>query len=299
MAQKPMLADHITDINKIRFPVLASRKLDGLRATVQEGQLLSRSLKPLPNVHVQERFKGLPDGLDGELIVGNPTAKDAFRKTESLVMSDDKIEGLKDLYLWTFDRLPSPGNQVSFTERLASAYLIADAFPLVKKVEHIWVTDVKQLEALEEKWLDEGNEGVMVRDPNGLYKNGRSTEKQGILLKLKRMLDSEAIIDDSYEQMHNDNDEFTNELGRTARSREKAGLVPMGVLGGFFVHDVKTGVEFKVGSGFDAAERETIWSNKDSYIGKQIKYQYFPTGSKEKPRHPVFLGFRDARDTGE
>ena len=35
-------------------------------------------------------FKGLPEGLDGELIVGDPIAPDAYRQTVSVVMSDDK-----------------------------------------------------------------------------------------------------------------------------------------------------------------------------------------------------------------
>lgn len=296
MLLKPMLADPITDINKLRLPVLASRKLDGIRATMQDGQLTSRSLKPIPNVHTQARFKGLPDGLDGELIVGNPTAPDAFRRTESLVMSDEKTEGLEELYWWVFDRI----SLEPFKERLAWATGIANiSQSRLRPVEHLLISSVAELEALEEKWLDEGNEGVMVRDPIGKYKHGRSTEKQGILLKLKRFLDSEAIIVGAFEQMHNDNVAFENELGRTARSSAQAGLVGAGVLGGFTVQDKVTGVEFNVGTGFDAAQRETYWSNKDQLIGKQIKYKYFPSGSKDKPRHPVFLGFRDARDTGE
>jgi len=296
MLLKPMLADPITDINKLRLPVLASRKLDGIRATMQEGQLISRSLKPIPSVHTQARFKGLPNGLDGELIVGNPTAPDAFRKTESLVMSDEKTEGLDHLYWWIFDHMLL---QEPFLVRLNEAVHQSQKHPYTKTVEHLKISSVAELQALEEKWLDEGNEGVMVRDPAGKYKHGRSTEKQGILLKLKRFLDSEAIIVGAFEQMHNDNVAFENELGRTARSSAQAGLVGAGVLGGFTVQDKVTGVEFNVGTGFDAAQRETYWSNKDQLIGKQIKYKYFPSGSKDKPRHPVFLGFRDARDTGE
>ena len=112
MTFRPMLAGTHTDVAKLIFPLLASQKLDGLRATVQGGVLLSRSLKPLPNKYVQELFGKLPEGLDGELVVGNPFAPDAFRKTTSLVMSDDKpldFFGDEELVYHVFDKFGSEG----------------------------------------------------------------------------------------------------------------------------------------------------------------------------------------------
>ena len=67
MTFRPMLASHCKDMSNLRFPVLVSKKLDGVRASVQGGRLMSRSLKPIPNENVQAMFKGLPEGLDGEL----------------------------------------------------------------------------------------------------------------------------------------------------------------------------------------------------------------------------------------
>ena len=94
--------------------------------------------------------------------------------------------------------------------------------------------------------------------------------------------------------MFNANEAFGNELGRTARSSAKAGLVPKGTLGGFEVRDLKTGVNFSIGAGFTAAERKQFWDNAP--IGQTVKYKYFPSGSKDKPRHPIYLGMRDRRD---
>ena len=82
---KPMLATDAV-LEKLRFPLLASPKLDGVRAIVRDGVVYSRSNKPIPNVFVQETFKGL-DHADGELIVGLPTAKDCMQATMSGVMS--------------------------------------------------------------------------------------------------------------------------------------------------------------------------------------------------------------------
>ena len=48
-AFKPLLASP-ADLSTLRFPVLASPKLDGVRAIVKDGVVLSRSLKKIPNL---------------------------------------------------------------------------------------------------------------------------------------------------------------------------------------------------------------------------------------------------------
>lgn len=304
MPFKPMLAGTHTDVAKLIFPLLASQKLDGLRATAQDGVLLSRSLKPLPNKYVQELYKNLPTGLDGELIVGDPFAPDAFRKTTSLVMSDDKpLHFFSEvLRLHVFDKF---GSEV-FAERLNKAVQSVCSFNnradtpgatlVVTVVPHILMNSIEELNAFEAEMLGKGAEGVMVRTPDGPYKQGRATEKSGWLVKVKRFVDSEAIVLSSFEEMHNDNEEETNELGRTRRSSKAEGLAPSGRLGGFNVRDLKTGVEFSVGSGFTAELKDQYWKHRENLVDGIIKYKYFPSGGKDKPRHPIFLGFRDERD---
>jgi DNA ligase-1 len=291
-----MLAATMKDTSKLRFPLLASQKLDGLRASVQGGRLVSRTLKDIPNKFVQELFKGLPEGLDGELIVGDPCAPDAFRKTTSLVMSDDKpldwFEGA-ELQLHVFDKIGPLGFRFRL---LASNEDCADpSWPTVP-VSHVLVNSIEELDAYEAEMLAKGAEGVMLRKIDGPYKEGRSTENEGYLVKVKRFVDSEAIVLDSFEEMHNDNEKEVNELGRTKRSSAKEGLVPSGVLGGLTVRDLTTQVEFNIGSGFDAAEKHALWRGRKNLQGRIVKYKSFPSGGKDKPRHPVFLGFRDVRD---
>jgi DNA ligase-1 len=91
---KPMLAGK-TDGKNLTFPVLASPKLDGVRAIIINGRVMSRSLKEIPNTHVQKLFgKKQYEGLDGELIVGAPTAPNVYRRTMSGVMSADEEPGV-------------------------------------------------------------------------------------------------------------------------------------------------------------------------------------------------------------
>ena len=93
-----MLAIEV-DFNKLRYPVYTQSKLDGIRVIIKDGVVYSRSLKAIPNKHVQALFRNL-HGLDGELIVGNVTAHDVFQKTTSGVMSKD---GEPDVTLYAFD----------------------------------------------------------------------------------------------------------------------------------------------------------------------------------------------------
>ena len=289
MPLMPMLAGKVQDVNALRYPVLASPKLDGIRGTMQGGVLLSRSLKPIANKNVQKKFAHLPEGSDGEFIVGDPTAKECYQKTNSVIMSHDKPAD--DVRFYAFDML----RDFPFSNRHKQLILELNV-PHVVIVPQVTINNADDLLTVEAAWLEDGYEGVMVRDPQGPYKHGRSSTKEGILLKLKRFEDAEAEIIGCYEEMKNNNEEFRNELGRTARSTAKAGLVGKGTLGGFDVRDLDSGVEFQVGSGFDAAQRKDFWSRRETLRGKIIKYKSFKIGVKDKPRHPIFLGFRSKED---
>jgi len=74
MAEKkirPLLAVDVP-LEKIKYPILVSPKLDGIRAMRVDGVLRSRSGKPIRNEHTQEVLDcPTLDGLDGELISGS------------------------------------------------------------------------------------------------------------------------------------------------------------------------------------------------------------------------------------
>jgi DNA ligase-1 len=293
-----MLASHCKDTSKLKFPVLASEKLDGVRATIQGGKLLSRSLKPIPNINVQKLFKGLPEGFDGELIFGEPTSPTAYRDTVSIVMSDDKpADGVR---LHVFDQFNDQPFQTRF-ERVRLWFMTQLKVIPVTVVAHTLIKSIEELDAFEAAALESGQEGVMIRSLDGPYKQGRSSEREQYLLKLKRFEDCEAVVTGTYELQHNSNDSFVNELGRTARSTAKAGKVGLDSLGGFTVRGLGEpydGIEFDVanGTGMTQALRKQWWGERDSFVGRIMKVKYFPTGGKDRPRHPLWLGWRDERD---
>lgn len=291
---KPMLAVDCGPVERLSFPLVASPKLDGVRAVKGRDTLLSRSLKPIPNARVQTIFYGLPENLDGELLAGSPCAPDVYRKTVSMVMSQDvNIDGLK---YWLFDIQEDAPWETRHAHLCTVAADLEARGAQVELVPQVTVNSLPELLVLETEWVSKGYEGAILRQPGSPYKHGRSTVKEGYLLKLKRFKDGEAVVIGFTELMHNANEATVNELGRTSRSHSKAGMVPTGTLGTLVVRDVKTHVDFEIGTGFTAAERFDLWHSAERLKGRLAKYKHFPVGAKDKPRHPVFLGWRDERD---
>lgn len=288
---RPLLAGKVARLSDLSYPVLMSQKLDGVRATVQGGQLLSRTLKPIPNRFVQAAFAGLPDGYDGELIAGDPTAPDAYRRTVSIVMSDDKPLGDVRFHLFDcYSYSPAP-----FYIRIKAVQYAVEhlsAMPLAY-VEHVEIANAEDLQHALEFMVANGAEGVMTRDPQGRYKEGRSTPKDQILTKHKLFEDADAVVIGTYELLQNNNPAMTNALGRTERSTAKAGKTGRNTLGGFNLRDCVSGVEFSCGTGLDDDTRAKLWAVRDTLVGKVVTYKYFPTGSDTRPRFPVFMRFRE------
>lgn len=298
---RPMLAETLPDVNNAKVPLVASAKLDGIRCLNRLKTPLSRSLKVIPNRFIQACLGDQPllEGLDGELTVGSPTAHDVYRVTNSAVMSHS---GEPEFTWRIFDKFDA---EAGFLSRLTEAKVAVDRWNdkfggrlhfSVEMHPHSVIKTVENLIEYEEACLSIGYEGLILRDINGPYKHGRSTLKEGWMLKLKRFVDSEANIIGFEELMHNDNAAFTNELGQTARSTLEQNLRESGMLGALIVESSEYPKSFKIGTGFDMGLRKLLWDNRHSYLGKQVKYKHFPIGVKDVPRHPVFLGFRHEDD---
>ncbi len=286
------------------FPYLVSPKIDGLRAYVKDGVVLSKTGKPIPNQHVQRLFGHL-HGADAELAVGPMNAQseddDVFARSRGPIMS---IHQEADFQLYVFDRWDTP--KIPAIERVRFCAGVPDAWKAISNtgvnfVVHHLVRTSEQVEECLENYLSDRFEGLMLRRADSHYKYGTSTEREGALLKLKPMETAEAIILAVVEQQTNLNEKTRDEQGYAKRSASAAGKVNNGTFGAFLVRDLITGVEFSVGMGpgLTAAMRADLWSRRETLPGQIITYRFQRIGSQVAPRLPAFLRFRDAIDTDE
>lgn len=287
---KPLLACE-ADLEKLEYPLWASPKIDGIRAIVFGGKVYSRKLIEIPNQYVQAHFSPWAHQLDkhdGELIVGKPYGEGVFSRTTSGVMSK---EGTPTFTFYVFDivaEIPHYSKRYNYILRLS-----AHADPhFVKVLKQHWVEDEEELLDYERAMLEKGYEGLVLRSPEGRYKYGRSTVKEGIMLKLKRFTDEEAVVVGFEEQMHNGNEATKDNLGRTKRSSHKANKTGKDTLGKLVCESPHYTETFKIGTGFTAEQREIIWQHQATFFGATVKFKHQPYGQKDRPRNPVFLGWR-------
>jgi len=255
MIFKPMLAGE-ADLSRLEFPLYASVKLDGVRAIVRDGVVYSRNNKPIPNQYVQAAFKNF-EHYDGELILGEPTAKDCYRQTVSAVMSNNAVNGA-NVRFHVFDHVGS------LFAPYRQRYCLLKAAPFVTPLPQRLVHTIDELLAYELAELAAGHEGLIIREVDAPYKMGRSSTREGYLLKLKRFKDAEFTVVGFEERMHNGNEATVNELGRTARSSHQANMVGRGDLGALICQ--YGAMTFNVGTGFSDAERSEIWEHRHQLV---------------------------------
>jgi DNA ligase-1 len=379
---KPTLAATIEQESQLQFPLLASPKLDGIRALGSAEGLRSRTLKPIPNQAIQSAWQAalsanasnahLFHGFDGELTIAHdpritpmgyqladqikariavldlirarstvgqmpfdahPFFLDLpaeYNDNQSAIMSQnpdptkvyqnypkvyqqyptpttgkqvypDKF-GIQIVY-WVFDHYAHP--QANYQYRYSR---LEEALGQLKikhsygnfhivRLPQVYIPNEAVLQAYEEACLSHGFEGVIVRKPDSPYKFGRSSVRQLYLGKIKRFKDDEARIIDFDEQLENANPATVDARGETERSHHQANMIPKNTLGKLICEHPKFGtISIGTGRGLTHSLRQEIWDNRDAYLGKMIKFKYFPIGMKYKPRLPIFLGFRDEND---
>jgi DNA ligase-1 len=311
---QPLLAERkAPDLYKLDYPMLGSPKLDGIRCIIRDGKALSRKLKPIPNTYIQQCLHGLPEGLDGELIVGGEVDSRVWNGTQSGVMSRD---GEPQFTYHIFDFVCD----LPFAARYTKAAKIVDeyhpAYPWLRIVPHMAVDAPDEVLALEERYVAEGYEGLMLRSWKGPYKFGRATLKEQTLLKVKRFIDAEAVVVGVVERMHNANEQERDERGYAKRSHAKDGKVGTDTLGALVCQSCvredgtlsivsddpkEIIVEFEIGTGFNDEQRTALWARRDTdLIGTvhTFKYQGL-TPDDKKPRFPVWKGERSILDISE
>lgn len=289
MLSRPMLAASYRDGDELSFPLLATPKIDGVRALIVGGKLVSRSFRSIPNATIRQALEAvLPEGADGEISCGT------LYDTTSTVMSKDAgATGVTFSWFdWAYDLgAPYSERASAIREHTHNLQYPNQVVPLIPNR----VNNMRDLELYEATMVALGHEGIVVRAPQGRYKCGRSTMKEGLMIKIKRNADHEAVIVGTEELMHNMNDEQADNFGKIKRSLAKQYLVPGDTLGAIVAEC--DGGTFKIGTGFTANQRNALWANRDIVVGKLAKYKCTGWGNKGMPMSPVFMGIRHPDDT--
>lgn len=290
---KPQLAIEHTKVKTQPSNRYMSEKLDGIRCIIFGGVAYSRSLKKIPNLSIQnyaKKFAEVLEGMDGELIVGDKNASDVFNKSTSGVM---RIEGEPDFTFWVFDQFHPTATWLQRYSRLVNYVFTPKRVVLLN---HHPVTDDSDIDEFEAEMLAQGAEGVMIRDADAKYKCGRSGTKTPELQKVKRFVDNEFEIIGWEPKYTNTNEAKTNELGRTARSTAKDGIVALDTMGALILC-TSIGDVFNCGSGMTDAIREDLWERRETLMGQLAKVKYFDVGNGYNvPRFPVLVGIRHSDD---
>jgi len=310
---KPMLApnDKI-DLEQIKYPLLASTKLDGYRCIFYKGEMLTRSLKQVQNKQLREKYEALRQYsednnliLDGEIY----SHELSFQELNKFFMSED-FESARSIKrygevltipehvkFYIFDCVKDDNFDLGFLDRIDLYEDISMEFPNeIVLVEQYKVNSKIDVEENFDVVIEKGFEGLILKSFDGRYKCGRGTVREGLVYKVKPFLtfDAEVIAVEQATVVDPDAEKTTNELGRSVTSKKKDDRILIEKASAFVVkYEDK---ELKVTLAMTDEEKEDVWVNQESYIGKMIEYKGMLVGAKDVPRHPVFIRYREDKD---
>lgn len=260
---------------KWQRPWIIMPKLDGVRCRLlfQGGvaRLLSSEQNEIEGVpHILEAVKELKVGsqieLDGELYLHGLSFEEIFSITSR---SSGNLHPMKERIQFHLFDLPSAGN-LSQIERLQ----ILSAFPNTDYFKIVPWKIVDKLESVYnemENYIGRGYEGFVLRNIGAEYLRRRTTNWMKFKPKKK---DFYKIIG------------FHQEISIEGYEKNS--------LGALECQGFNTLEHFKVGTGFSAEQRRSLWFDRFNLIGKtvSIKYQALTPG-RGVPRFPVFAELID------
>jgi DNA ligase-1 len=269
----PMLAHKFSEqAHKIKYPALAQCKLDGNRciAVYKDGKytLWSRTRKPITSMpHIIKALEesGCCHSLDGELY--NHDYHDNFEQLTSYIRVEEPKEGCEIVQYHIYDAPENMGQNKNRNE-----YLQMDVkekvknYPQLYVVETLIVNNEDELMEAFDHFLEEGYEGCMVRNMDGLYVNKRSCDLQ----KIKEFSDSEFKI-------------IGVKVGTKGSMAGKA----------VFTCELPNKETFDCKMKGDMNELTKYANDPSLVLGKQLTVKYQGYTKYGVPRFPVGLRFRE------
>jgi DNA ligase-1 len=314
MIIKPMRAANYIPA-KIKFPVWAEPKVDGVRGHNPEGTLLSRTLKQFKNRYTTD-FYSAPEyiGFDGEFAAEAETHPDLCRLTSQALRT---VEG-KPFTLWhIFDHVTEKTRKWPYRDR----YFFADdrlrtlqsegLCGHLRLISYTVCENLEELMAAHHRHMLLGYEGTCFYGPHVAHKEGKSSPTHNGVLRIKDFVDTEAEVLELEEGEENLNEAQTNELGRSYRTSHKENKIPNGMVGTLICRQltdvfdpmdetkllIPKGQIIRVSPGKMTHEERAFYMKHPEKIIKQIiKHKFFPHGIKDKPRFSNYQCIRMKED---
>lgn len=235
---------------------LVSEKYDGVRAVWDGKTLRFRSGRDVPApAWFIKKLPTVP--LDGELWLARRKFDELSGIVRTAVPIDDEWKRI------TYMVFELPDVAGSFEQRYIAiqALVTATNWPQLRAVEQTRVTNRVELKRRLDAIVKAGGEGLMLHLADAPYVTGRSD----VLLKLKPLLDTEAVV--------------VRHLPGKGKHTGRLGALEV---------KTKDGIVFRLGTGFSDAVR----SNPPP-VGSQVTYTYRELTPTGKPRFASFLRVRD------
>lgn len=250
----PMLAKS-ADVSKLVYPFFVQPKLDGMRATSQNGKLISRKNREIDTMKHIEYHLHYTDNFDGELYAHGLSFQENMKLIKKL--TDDSWQ--VGYHVYDIHGLDEP-----FSRRYMKLKELTKFKMNVNIVPAYEVNSYEELIKYHTTFLKEGYEGTIIRLDKGGYEYNKRSDS---LLKFK------DFIDEAYEII----DVVPSEKIPTH---------------GVVVCKMDNGSIFKCGMKVSHEVREYMLEFRNEFIGQTAEVRYFELTDDGIPRFPVFFGVR-------
>jgi DNA ligase-1 len=262
----PMLAhDYHKRGKDIKFPCFVQAKLDGVRCIFNNGVLTSRNGKPFGFLdHITKELKSVGLVLDGEIYSTKLSFQEFVGLVKKKTLTDKDKEQLKYVNLWVYDCV----SQETYEKRkdLLENFFADKTYTYIHLLPTFECKKQEDLKKFHDRFVQEGNEGLIIRNKLGLYKLAtRSADLQ----KYKEFEDGE------YEVVS-----FTEGEGL------EKGLV-------IWTCKTKDGRQFNVRPRGTHEDRATLFKKASKYVGQLLTVRYQELTTDGIPRFPVGITFRN------
>lgn len=263
----PMLAHDYNKRGKsIQFPCFVQKKLDGTRCVgIPQQGLFSRNRKSYPHMrHIVEELNRLPKDmvLDGELYSTELTFQEIVGLVKKETLKADEEEKQQKIKFHVYDLI----NEMPYLHRydtlqhLFSQYKFKNL--VLVQTEHC--ESEEKMKEMHARYVENGYEGIMLRNKHGSYENNRSIHLQ----KYKEFFDMECQI-----------------VGYKEGEGAESGCV-------IWICELN-GRQFACRPRGTREEREILFQEGYAYVGKMLSVRYQEMTDEGLLRFPVGLAIRD------